>query len=214
MRIKQLPEWLQELAIANIDAQKGLGTANMESDINDRMSWSSTPEGSEFWREVNGGNFPPEPDEYKVKVAKKATDPVCNKCGNADVQDDKFCERCEAYTDIITYAEFKKLPPPEPKSKASSKGIYEQIRQTAYTGTLPSSITYEEYTRMMSSKPKRTTKIPTEKKKAEPIDSIKSVNDKVKESIGFFYPTYPQVPPPLTRESDDFLISSEPGTPW
>jgi hypothetical protein len=69
MKLNDLPQEIEELAIKRSDfATKEI----QEDDLRRLFRWKETPEGLEFWREINQGNFEP----FYAKYGRKTGKPV------------------------------------------------------------------------------------------------------------------------------------------
>lgn len=68
MKLNDLPQEIEELAIKRSD----LATKEIKEDdsVSELFHWDSTPEGLEFWREINQGNFKPFYAKYGGKIDK------------------------------------------------------------------------------------------------------------------------------------------------
>jgi hypothetical protein len=70
MKLNDLPQEIEELAIKRSD----FATKEIQEDdsIGGLFRWKETPEGLEFWREINQGNFEP----FYAKYGRKTGKPV------------------------------------------------------------------------------------------------------------------------------------------
>lgn len=66
MRVRDLPQWLQQIAEQRTIQDKGYFT--MESTISSLFMFDRTPEGWQYWSDIAKGIIPPQPMEHKIDI--------------------------------------------------------------------------------------------------------------------------------------------------